>query len=214
MSATTAVDGRTARAHARRQKRRALILDAAIACFCERGYHKTHVSDIIAAAGVARGTFYLYFPSKNAIFQELLDDLLTELRANINGVDTYPGAPPVYDQLLRVVRQILELAARNRALASIVLREAVGLDEETERKLGTFYDTLHTYIRESLENGQAMGLLRELDTDIVATCVLGSIRQVLYRELVHKTEDDIDLDRLAAAILRYNTIGLMRVRTV
>lgn len=213
MSASSPVDGRTARAKTRREQRRALILDAAIRCFSDSGYHKTHVSDIITAAGVARGTFYLYFESKNAIFQELLDDLLTELRAHINGVDTYPGAPPVYDQLLAVVRQILDLAARNRALASIILREAVGLDDETERKLGTFYDTLHTYIRESLENGQAMGLLRELDTDIVATCVLGSIRQVLYRELVHKTEDDIDLDRLAAAILRYNTIGLMRVRT-
>ena len=91
------LDGRVLRANARREHRRALILRAAVETFSARGYHRTRIADIIKSAGIARGTFYLYFDSKNAIFLELLDTLLDEFLSGIEGVETGPGAPPVYD---------------------------------------------------------------------------------------------------------------------
>ena len=72
------LDGRILRANARREHRRALILDSAVETFSTKGYHQTRVADIIKSAGIARGTFYLYFESKNAIFLELLEGLLDE----------------------------------------------------------------------------------------------------------------------------------------
>ena len=51
--------------------RRAQLLDASRQVFAERGYHRASVSDIITAAGVARGTFYNYFESKRAVFRAL-----------------------------------------------------------------------------------------------------------------------------------------------
>jgi AcrR family transcriptional regulator len=205
-------DGRVLRGVERREHRRALILNAAVLEFCHKGYHQTHVSDIIRKAGVARGTFYLYFPSKSAIFLELLDTLLSEFTSNVVGVDTSKDAPPVYLQLVDTVTRILRTAADNAALASIIFREAVGLDEEVERKLTDFYDNLYNFIYRSLENGQKMGLLRPLDTEITATCVLGSIRQVLYREFVEKDGLSFDVDRVARAVLDYNCVGLLQVR--
>ena len=86
-----AQDGRTIRATSLRENRRAAILKASLKVFGRNGYHNTHVSDIIEAAGIARGTFYLYFESKNAIFLELLDQMLAEVRSNIVGVDTGPN---------------------------------------------------------------------------------------------------------------------------
>ena len=83
----TPIDGRVTRAQARRESRRALILRAAVETFSARGYHSTRVADIIKAAGIARGTFYLYFESKNAIFLELLDTLLDEFLGGIEGVE-------------------------------------------------------------------------------------------------------------------------------
>ena len=79
-------DGRSVRASKKRESRRKAILQAARRAFAEKGYHHTHVADIIAGAGIARGTFYLYFESKNAIFLELLDQLLDELQASIVGL--------------------------------------------------------------------------------------------------------------------------------
>lgn len=202
-------DGRTRRASAIREQRRGLILDAAVSVFSELGYHQTRVADIIDAAGIARGTFYLYFESKNAIFLELLGELLTTLRDSVIGVDTTPGAAPVPEQLFTSVRGILETLASNRALTTILIREAVGLDEETDRMLMGFYENLHRLIAESLERGQRLGLIRALDVDVVASCVLGSIRQVLERELVLRGDEPIDLDRVAGEILAYNARGLM-----
>src|SRR5215472_15244370 len=54
-------------------ERRAQILAHARDVFAKRGYHAAKIDDIVSAAGVARGTFYLYFEDKRAIFEEIVD---------------------------------------------------------------------------------------------------------------------------------------------
>ena len=62
--------------------------------FAERGYHETSIQDILDGARIARGTFYLYFDSKRAIFDELVDDFLRQLQGVVTRVDLSPGAEP------------------------------------------------------------------------------------------------------------------------
>ena len=59
-----------------------------------------------------------------------------------------------------------------------------------------------------------MGLLRTMDTDIIATCILGSVRQVLYRELVRHADAPVDVTHVAKQILEYNCVGLMKTRRI
>ncbi len=211
MSATP--DGRSARATRQRQNRRREILDAARRVFGERGYHRTHVSDLIEAAGIARGTFYLYFESKGSVFLELLDELLDELRTSIVGVDTKGEAPPVEYQLVGTVQRLLGKVIDNRFLTTIIVREAVGVDEEVDRRLGAFYRELHDNIRRSLEEGKRMGFLRDIDTEIAAFCVLGTIKQ-LMEQLVSGdvSPEPVDVDHLAFAVLDFNLRGVLKVR--
>ena len=61
------------------EHRRSSLLRAARTVFCQKGYHAAGVSDIVAEAGVARGTFYNYFESKRAIFQAVLLMLMDEV---------------------------------------------------------------------------------------------------------------------------------------
>lgn len=206
---TPSTDGRVRRASRLREQRRRLILDAAVEVFGRRGYHQTRIQDILEAAGIARGTFYLYFESKSAIFLELLDRLLAHVEANVVGVDTSASAPPVGAQLHRTVIRILDTVADNRALTAIMLREAVGLDAEVDAKLRAFYDSLHALVVESLESGQDMGLIRPMDFDVAATCVVGSIRQILDRELVRRPDRPFDTDRVARGILDFALRGLL-----
>ncbi len=208
----TTTDGRTARAEEKRYNRRKAILGSARRVFGERGYHRTHVADIIEAAGIARGTFYLYFESKGAIFVELLDDLLNELRGSIVGVETGSDSPPVEHQLVGTVRRILGKVVDNRLLTTIIIREAVGLDEDVDQRLNAFYRDLLDYIRDSLDEGQRMGILREMDTQVAAFCVLGTIKQ-LMEQLVMEDEElgPVDIDRLALAVLDFNLRGLLKV---
>ncbi|MCM3456509.1 TetR family transcriptional regulator [Heyndrickxia oleronia] len=53
------------------------ILQAAIQVISEKGYENTSISDIVKSAGIAQGTFYLYFPSKSSLIPAIADHLLT-----------------------------------------------------------------------------------------------------------------------------------------
>ena len=74
-----------------RQERRAQVLRHAKRIFARKGYHRTNVADIIARARIARGTFYLYFQNKKDIFEELLEQILRELRNRIQRLKVGPG---------------------------------------------------------------------------------------------------------------------------
>lgn len=65
------VQSRTRRSVKPAEERRKDILDAALRLFAERGFNETSVSDIAAEAGMATGTVYLYFPSKEDVLQGL-----------------------------------------------------------------------------------------------------------------------------------------------
>ena len=195
------VDGRVLRGQQSRELRRAQIKEAALAAFAARGYHATSVADLIAAADVARGTFYLYFESKEVLFLELIDDLIAEMRAGIKGVDPSPGAPSVRAQLPQVIARVLRVVAHNRALTRILFRDAVGLDAAVEARLTAFNDQLHAYVAAALRLGRAMGVVRDaIDIDVAATCVVGGVRYVVQRNVV-AGDDEPDVDALARRIV-------------
>ncbi|MEV5477556.1 TetR/AcrR family transcriptional regulator [Streptomyces sp. NPDC059687] len=71
---------RSRRLGAKGNRTRQRILDAAEAVFVELGYHDASIVKITEAAGVAQGTFYIYFPGKRELFEELVDDLNRRVR--------------------------------------------------------------------------------------------------------------------------------------
>jgi AcrR family transcriptional regulator len=203
-------DGRVKRAEAQRETRRAHILHTARDVFAKNGYHQTRVSDIIEAASIARGTFYLYFESKAAIFLELVDGLLDELRETMVGVDSSPAARPVREQLLDIVTNVLTKVREHRVLTTILFREAVGLDAEVDAKLREFYRTVHSWIRDSLVDGQAMGVVRDdLDVDAVASFILGSVKYLLEQDMLEGASSVRPAAHIAKELLEYNLRGLL-----
>src|SRR3979409_2533708 len=83
--------------------RRQQILNEARDVFAKRGYHAAKVDDIIKAAGIARGTFYLYFEDKRAIFDEIVDRVLARVGMAIARVDV---EKPVVPQIKENIRRI------------------------------------------------------------------------------------------------------------
>lgn len=172
-------DGRVLRARRLRATRRTEILTAARRRFALRGYHRTSIDDIIAEAGIARGTFYLHFESKRAIFDELLAELLATLQATVRRIDVASGAPAPHVQLDAMVTRVLDALVANREMAGLLLREAVGLDEDFDRKLRDFYGRIEALVVSALETGQAMGIVRPLPSAIVARAVLGMVKETV-----------------------------------
>lgn len=204
-------DGRASRAEKIREQRRRELLDVALRVFAQRGYHHARIADIIDAAGVARGTFYLYFESKNAIFHALLDDLLARVRASVVGVSMAGNAPPVNVQIRQSVERVLAAFVASPDLTRVVLREAVGLDAEVDRKLTDFYARLHRWLADALTNGARLGLLRVSNGELAAWAVLGTIKQMvqlLVDALEHADGERPTITAAAEAILDYSLLGL------
>lgn len=195
----------------KKEARRDQILEAAAEVFGAVGYHAANVADIIARAGVARGTFYQHFESKRQLFDELLDDLLERVREAIVDVNMADPEKTVYVQLQENVERILAILFQERALARILLAEASGVDAELDRKLEGFYDGILDLISDTLRLGQAAGMVRACDTWLVATCILGSVKELVYQHTL-RNRPPADVALVAREIMAYNLQGLFTRR--
>ena len=103
---------------------------------------------------------------------------------------------------------MLSTLSDNRALCRILLREAVGLDEDVDAKLQSFYEGLRRYIESALQKGQDMGYVRDMDIEVAASCALGTVKEVVSRYLV-RTDDEVDLETVALGVLDFNLRGFV-----
>lgn len=166
----------------RRAKRRAVLLQSALEVFAEQGYHAASITDIIKRANVARGTFYLYFEGKRAVFELLLDDVLKSLGNRVTRIDTSRGPAGVLAQMEANVDGVFSYLLANRPMLRVLLAEAVGLDAGFDQKLAEFYGRLTQMIQDAIELGKQMRIVsKRINTSISALCILGSIKEVLYQ---------------------------------
>lgn len=209
-SAAGHVDGRVSRAARLREERRAQVLAAARRLFAQHGYHATSINDIIAAADIARGTFYLYFESKRAIFAELLDGFFATLTQAVRRIDVSPEAPPPLEQMRGNVRRLLVVFEKERAMTRILVREAVGVDAEFDGKLADFYGRVAGLIERALRLGMEMQLVRACEPSLIAWCVLGSVKEVVDRVVLVERKGSLDLESVANELVEFNLHGLFR----
>lgn len=112
--------------------RRGELIGHARQLFFEQGYDNTAVADIVAAAGVAKGTFYYYFDSKLAVLEALVEELLDQSQALMHAIVTDPALPALdkWHDALQVVAdwktdrkaELLALMALMEQKENLVLR--------------------------------------------------------------------------------------------
>jgi AcrR family transcriptional regulator len=178
-----APDGRAARAERRRAERREAILLAAKAVFRDKGYHQASVHDIIDEARIARGTFYLYFASKQEVFGHLIEDFLGVIRGQVRKISLEPGAEPPVEQLRNNFRRVLSTVLAYDDVASVILRDPTSFDEDSRARVKSFFDQALTMVESALDVGQQLGLVGECDKHVVASTSLGGVRETLVRML-------------------------------
>jgi len=174
-----------------RAERRRQILAAAKQVFAEAGYHGASIHAIIERAEIARGTFYLYFESKEAVFGAVLDEAMTELRERIVRIDVGPGAPPPEVQLRDSLGAVLEFIVADRPLATVLLNGAWTPDAEAAARLQTFYADIRRVIALSLETGMTMGVIRTCHPARTAAALLGLVRGIIEHCVSHEVTDPI-----------------------
>lgn len=149
--------------------------------FARQGYHAAKIDEIVAAAGVARGTFYLYFEDKRAIFEEIVDGTFARLGRAIVRVDTEHPDRSVAEQIRDNIHAIVHALLADPGTTKILLSDAVGLDAAFDRKLISFYEETGRLLEASLADGQARGLVAPGDPRMFAIMTFGALKEILYQ---------------------------------
>lgn len=160
----------------RKAERPAEMLEAALAVFIEKGFSAARIEDIARAAGVTKGTVYLYFPSKQAMFEAVIRQAmvsrLDEARALF---EDHEG--PVAPLLRRIIEDFGPRIAMTNlaAIARLVIAEA-----------GNFPEIARFYRHEVIARGEdlfgriyargvAGGEFPDLPVDVVTKLVIGPV---------------------------------------
>jgi AcrR family transcriptional regulator len=194
-----------------KSERRQQILSVARDVFARRGYHQTTIDDIALQAGVARGTFYLYFEDKRAIFSDLIDRFASQLTMAIVRIVTDEPARPVEEQVRENIRAIIATCLMERSMTKILFTDASGIDPAFDRKLQAFYDTVVQLLVESLKDGQALGIVDdEGEPRVLAYLTIGALKELLYQAVTLGYSEE-SADVLTQQMYGFLSGGYLRV---
>jgi TetR/AcrR family fatty acid metabolism transcriptional regulator len=173
--------------------KRDAILRAAIDVFAERGYFNAQVADIARGAGVAAGTVYLYFRSKDdlliSIFEKTMRERLAEGRAAVAGV-----SDPA-ERLREFARLHLGMLGRDRNLAIVFQVELRQSLKFMERFSSTLLRDYLGQIRGAIEDGQNSGLFRrDLNATAMAKVFFGALDEMATNWILSRRLYDLEAD--------------------
>jgi AcrR family transcriptional regulator len=187
---------------ARGERTRRNLIEAAERIFAELGYHEASIVKITEAAGVGQGTFYLYFESKKAIFDEVVLDLNARVRhAMTEAADQ--GATRAEKELLGF-GAFFRFTAEHPALYRII-RQAEFVSPET---LHLHYERLTSGYTAGLRQAMDAGEVAEGDEEVLAWSLMGIGELVGMRWILWNGEREMPervFDELARIIVR--TLG-------
>ena len=165
--------------------KREAILRAAIKVFAGRGYFNSKVSNIAGEAGIADGTVYLYFKSKDEILHSIFDRAMAEFIAE--GKKELAAVEGPMAKLTRIAELHLEKLGADRDLAIVCQVELRGstkfMQEFSAAGFGEYLDI----IRQTIEDGQIAGDFRSDIKPIVAAKILyGSLDEMVTNWVLSK----------------------------
>jgi len=192
----------------RKERRQEQVLEAAKEVFAKKGFHRASIADIVQKAGIARGTFYLYFKSKRHIFTSLLESLLKELDRRIETIRLGEGHPPPLEQLRANLTRVLTFALEEPELVRILFHHAIGLDREMDQALHRFYEKVVDRIEWALKLGIEMGLVRPCPARLVAYGILGGMKEVMG-QLASGRISALDVKAVVDGLLEFGLRGVL-----
>lgn len=155
-----------------RAQRRQQIVDAAGRIFAQRGYAKTDLEKVAQEIGVAKGTIYLYFRSKTALFLAAVDEGMKQLQTTINVVRDSTDDP--LEKIWGAVRAYLRFFDENRYVVELLVQERAQFKDRKKPTYFAYRDAGIGPWREMLEELIRAGRLRPMPVERITT-VLGDL---------------------------------------
>jgi len=163
------------------------IIKAAIEVFRKQGIEKTKISDIVKVAGIAQGTFYLYFPSKLSLMPAIAEVMVAKtLEIVIDRVSDYAPFPKRMEQLVDAIFEVNEEYHEIQALIYSGLASTEHL-----KNWETVYAPFYQWVSEGLRQAIDEGIIRNsVNPDRTARLVIGLVESAAEQIYLYDTDKE------------------------
>lgn len=182
----------------RRAKTRNQLLQAAKRLLATKGFHATKIADIAAAADVGTGTFYLYFPTKDALFADLVRETAFAAKQAMDAAKA-PHAD-VRERARIGGETFFRFAAENRDVFKILFGHSAQFDELLREVHQMFIADIET----DFAAGVRAGVFRDLPPAFAAQAIVGMLTQVTSWWLDHQ---NVSIEEITSMTHRMLTQG-------
>ncbi|BBY08481.1 TetR/AcrR family transcriptional regulator [Mycobacterium noviomagense] len=203
---STATRRRRAVSDEDKSARRDQIMAAAKKVFARKGFHATTIADIAKEAGLAYGSIYWYFDSKDELFHALMAVEEQALRAHVAAAVTAFAGAGLDASFRPAVQATFEFFEADKATVKLLFRDAYALGDRFEKHLGGIYerfiDDIETFIATAQERGEVI----TAPPRMVAYTLAALIGQLAHRRL--STDDGVSAAEVADFVVSLVLDGL------
>ncbi|MEF9934161.1 MAG: TetR/AcrR family transcriptional regulator [Clostridium sp.] len=183
-------------------KTKKVIFEAAIKSFSKKGYHKSTMDEIAETAGVAKGTLYYHFKSKEDIFKFIIDEGIRLIKEELFDKTRHLEEPT--EKLRKVCEVQLKMVINYLPFFKTILSQMWG-DEERQLQLRDslekYYKIIEGYLREAAD----AKYIENNNIEIIAFNFFGVMTSTVVYSVTHK---DIDTDDLLDTLVEFLMRGI------
>jgi len=199
--AATAATAASAHVSAKRLRRRAEILHAALRAFREKGYHATTLDDIAEHLGVRKTALYHYFPDKQSILLECHRESLSELDRILREAQLLRSAR---EQLAHIIREHVQVMT-DTLQGSPLAFEVTAFADVHRKEMMQARDRFEHAVRRIIDRGIRRREFRKVDSKVAAFAILGAINWIARW---YRPEGALQAPELGAAFVDHLIGGL------
>jgi len=191
---------RRARTDEAKEDRRDAILAAALDEFFERGFTAAKMEDIARRADLSKGAVYLYFPSKDAVFEALIEAVVAPAVARIEAASASSPSALASLKTMAMLAPVLIRTSNMPKLMKVMIGDSRAFPDVVRRYRSEVLERLLGMVAAMLRRGMDAGELRRADPAlaarlVVAPVALSAIWQVVFNQ---DGEAEVDLEALFA----------------
>lgn len=181
------------------------IIHAAIELFNQQGIEKTKVSDIVKVAGIAQGTFYLYFPSKLSVMPSIAQVMVEKIISTIEEhVEQEASFSTKLEQMVNVV---FSLTKEYRDVFALIYAGLASSEHLQEWE--AIYAPYYSWVSQFLLEGQASGTIRDsFDTHRMAKLLIGLIESAAEQMYLYDQSEERTVEQHKKEVLELIHFGL------
>lgn len=187
--------------------KREKIVHAAMEVFKEKGIEKTKISDIVKLAGIAQGTYYLYFPSKLSVMPAIAEIMVEKSIAAVKS-EVQKDAP-FQEQLAQIVEAIFKVTRDYREILALIY---AGLaSTEHIREWETVYQPFYSWISEFLKEAKESGIIRDsIQVERTSKLFIGLIEIAAEQIYLydHRQDDQADIQKAEVLEFLKHALGI------